>query len=225
MLAELELFVDHYRRGNFSKTETISSILRVLGENVDVALTEQQKEATFDTYLTEILSIQSFADDSAEPRGPAQLQPTQPDLRDDGPDKRAARRSHEPDLSDDGEDGDKPAKRQKLVESEMPWYSPDEDSASGVIHPSSQETRRLLRAYNRDIPKAKFFAKIAPKSPPGIPSSQWERILRGDAIDLNQVLASLHHVIPDEERTGRLGDTEISFGVAEAKKRVWTAAE
>ena len=135
------------------------------------------------------------------------------------------RRSHESDLSDDGEDGDKPTKHQKLIESDMPWYSHDKDSASGVIHSSSQDTHWLLRAYNHNIPKAKFFAKIAPKSPPGIPSSQWERILQGDAVDLNQVLASLHHVIPDEERTGRLGDTEISFGVAEAKKHVCTAAE
>ena len=31
--------------------------------------------------------------------------------------------------------------------------------------------------------------------------------------------------MPDEERTGRLGDTEISFGVSEAKKRVSSASE
>ena len=90
--------------------------------------------------------------------------------------------------------------------------------------------RRLVgyserRAYNRDISKAKFFVKIVPNSPSGIPSSQWERILKGEAIDLNQVFASLHHVIPDEERTGRLGDTEITFGVTEPKKRISTAAE
>ena len=102
LLAELESFVDRYRRGGVSKTETISSILRVLGENIDVSLTEQQKEATFDTYLTEILSIQSFINNSTEPRGPVQLQPTQLDLRGEGPDKRAARRSctlHSPWLS------------------------------------------------------------------------------------------------------------------------------
>ena len=82
-----------------------------------------------------------------------------------------------------------------------------------------------MRAYNLDISKAKFFAKIAPNSPAGIPSSQWERILKGDSVDLNHIFASLHHVVSDDERMGRLGETEITFGVTEAKKRVSTAAE
>ncbi|KAF8803883.1 hypothetical protein BYT27DRAFT_7026491, partial [Phlegmacium glaucopus] len=127
--------------------------------------------------------------------------------------------------SDSGEDEDKSTKRQKLLESDMPWFSTSENPATSVIHPSCQETRRLLRAYNRDISKAKFFAKIAPNSPTGIPSSQWERVFRGDAIDLNQILTSLHHVVADEERKGRLGDTEISLGITEAKKHVRTASE
>ncbi|KAF8812582.1 hypothetical protein BYT27DRAFT_7252098 [Phlegmacium glaucopus] len=56
-------------------------------------------------------------------------------------------------------------------------------------------------------------------------SSQWERIFKGDSVDLNQIFASLHHTVPDEERKGRLGDTEVSFGFPEAKKRVRTASE
>ena len=105
----------------------------------------------------------------------------------------------------------------------MPWYTKPSNSSSG--NPSCEETRRLLRTFNRDIAGSKFLIKVAENSPPGIPSSQWERILKGDAIDLNQIFASLHHTIPDEERTGRLGDTEISFGVSEPKKRISTAAE
>ena len=113
---------------------------------------------------------------------------------------------------------DKSSKRQCLVESDMPWFSSSDTANSSVSNPSCGETRRLLRAYNKDISKAKFFIKISPRSPPGIPSSQWERILRGESVDLNQIFSSLHHVIPDEERTGRLGDAEISFGISEAKK-------
>jgi hypothetical protein len=107
----------------------------------------------------------------------------------------------------------------------MPWFDASNVPSPSYSSASSQETCRLLRAYNRDISKAKFYVKVAPSSPSGIPSSQWERILKGDAVDLNQIFASLHLVVPDEERTGRLGDTEISFGVSEARKRVSTAAE
>ena len=100
----------------------------------------------------------------------------------------------------------------------MPWYEGTGNSPVSHSNPSCEETCRLLRAYNHDITKAKFYVKIAPNSPTGIPSSQWEQIFKGEAVDLNQVFASLHHIIPDEERTGRLGDTEISFGVSEPRK-------
>ena len=65
------------------------------------------------------------------------------------------------------------------------------------------------------------------KTPTGIPSSQWERIFKGEAVDLTQIFLSLHHTVLDEERTGHLGDTvtEIPFGVAEPRKHVSTAAE
>ena len=107
----------------------------------------------------------------------------------------------------------------------MPWYEGTEDSPVGHSNTSCEETCQLLRAYNRDITKAKFYVKIARNSPASIPSSQWERIFKGEAVDLNQVFASLHHVVPDEERTGRLGDTEISFGVSEPWKCISSAAE
>ena len=77
----------------------------------------------------------------------------------------------------------------------MPWFDSTPDDYS---HLSSQETCRLLRAYNRDIAKAKFFVKVAPNSPAGV-FSQWERIL------------SHHRIVVDEVRKDHLGDTEISW--------------
>jgi hypothetical protein len=66
---------------------------------------------------------------------------------------------------------------------------------------------------------------IAHNSPTGIPSSQWERNLKG--IPSISTKSSRHSTIlfPDEERTGRLGDTEITFGVVEPKKCISSAAE
>jgi hypothetical protein len=229
VLSELETAIESFRRGKTAKTTTISEVLRLLGEDVNVSLTPSQKDATFNSYLTEILSIQSTFDESGrvsvEKSGSLDRTANVPEGRDKGKPKRF----HEDAESDSDVDDDKPTKRQKLLESDMPWFTSKDESSSGDSNPSCQETRRLLRAYNRDISKAKFFVKIAPKSPSGIPSSQWERIFKGDAVDLNQFLASLHHVVPDEERTGRLGDTEISFGVPESKKKVrtfmdWAAA-
>ena len=224
-LKKLEEVTESYRGGKTSKTEAISSILRIIGEDADVAFAQPQREAAFDSYLTEILAVPSTHDDSARPE-PSGIRPDdQQGTSGSSVPLPVSRKSKDaPELESDDDEG-KPSKKQRLLESDMPWFTEADESASPYSDPSCQETCRLLRAYNRDISKAKFFVKIAPKSPTGIPSSQWERILKGEAVDLNQIFASLHHVIPDEERTGRLGDTEISFGVSEPRKRISTAAE
>jgi Zinc knuckle len=222
VLQELEDSVNSFRDHKTSKTETISSILRILGEISNVSITQSQKDATFDSYLTEILSIQSARDRANESQSTGESS-TKPNtgISDSNPGRIHDRSESESDDEDDCQS----VKRRKLLESDMPWYSPTNESSPSHSNPSCVETCRLLRAYNHDISKAKFFVRIAPNSPSGIPSSQWERILRGEAVDLNHVFASLHHVVPDEERTGRLGDAEISFGVTEPKKRISTASE
>jgi len=218
LLEKLESIVDRYRKGESSKAEAVTSVVQTLGENAHVTLTEPQKDAALDSYLAELSTIpirsidpNSQSDHERQPISPGKRGPT--------------RRAPDPDSSDDDEGDDKTSKRQKLLESDMPWYVENEQPLQTSLHPSCDETRRLLRTYNHDITKAKFYAKIAPNSPSGIPSSQWERIFKGDAVDLNQIYASLHHVVPDEERTGRLGDAEIVFALAETKKRVRTASE
>jgi hypothetical protein len=224
VLKELELAVDSFRKGEVPKTAALSSVIRILGENSHVTAAGPQKEATFDSYLTEILSIDSTRGDEGRPaRTTEEVHPTS----DRAGTKRGSGKNGDAAESESDDDDDKPTKKQKLLESDLPssWFAAPKKSSSDPSSPSSQETCRLLRIYNIDITKAKFFIKIAPNSPAGIPSSQWERILKGDAVDLNQIFASLHHTIPDEERTGRLGDTEISFGVVEAKKRISTSAE
>ena len=220
VLGNLENAMESFRGRKISKTTAVSTILRILGDASNVSLTQTQKDSTFDSYLSEIQSIDASFGESGDSDEVQQRRESLPQGDDVSP--RGTRKLPEPSDSDDGSEDETASKRQKLSESDMPWFKELPDSLIGLSDPSCEETRRLLRAYNRDITKAKFFVKIARNSPSGIPSSQWERILKGDAVDLNQVFASLHHVIPDEERTGRMGDTEITFGIAEAKKRIST---
>ena len=225
LLRELESSVESFRGGKVSKTDVIADIIRILGQNTYVSITQPQKESTFDSYLTEILSIQSIFDQSNGESGTGGVpQHSSPNLESERH-KEGSKRGRGDTESDDEDDDDGAVRKRKLLESDMPWYIPGESLSTVSSRPSCQETCRLLRSYNRDISRAKFFVKLAPNCPTGIPSSQWERVFKGDAVDLNQVFASLHHVVVDEERTGRLGETEISFGVAEPKKKVRTAAE
>ena len=205
----------------------IAAILGILKENSNVEITQPQKNPTFDSYLTEILAIESARDSLQETGLPddnppisSSNQPTNLSRN-----KHHARSHKESNESDSDDEVDEPTKKPKLLESDMPWFKSSKKLSTSFSDPSCAETCQLLRSYNLDISKAKFFVKIAPRSPPGIPSSQWERILKGDAVDLNQIFSSLHHVVADEERTGCLEEAEITFGIAEPKQCISTAAE
>jgi hypothetical protein len=225
ILRKLESTIETFRSGNATKTSTITSILRILGEDTNVRITQSQKEATFDSYLAEILSIQSSLDESREPDvpGPEHIQHSTESNNIQA--RKNSKRSQDDKDPESDNDKDKPTIKPKLLESDMPWFTQSNIPSTIYSDPSCKETCWLLRSYNRDIAKAKFFVKIAPNSPSGIPSTQWERFLKGESVDLNQIFTSLHHVFPDEERTGRLGDTEIVFGVSKSKKWVTTASE
>ena len=56
-----------FRGGNTTKMNMITSILGILEENTHVSITQSQKEVTFDSYLTKILSIQSTLNGSRDP--------------------------------------------------------------------------------------------------------------------------------------------------------------
>jgi hypothetical protein len=83
-------------------------------------------------------------------------------------------------------------------------------------------TSRILLQFSKDLGGV---LRVANNLPEGIPSSQWDRILRGESIDLNQILSSMHFVQLDEERKGRLGGAEVVFTVAESKRQVKTGSE
>ena len=222
---KLKSTVKNFRNSNSTKMNTITSILAILRENTNVLITQSQKEATFDSYLTEILSIQSTLDESREistPDIPNIQLTTDPN---EISANRNAKNLHDSIEPESDNDEDKPSKKQKLLEHDMPWFTKPDESTIDYCNPSCKEGCQLLQAYNQDISKFKFFIKITSNSPTGIPSSQWECIFRGDAVNLNQIFTSLHHVIPDKERTGCLGDMEIVFGVSESKKQVTTTLE
>jgi len=54
--------------------------------------------------------------------------------------------------------------------------------------------------------------------------SKWEHIFKGEVVDLDKILSSLHCVTVDPERKAHIGDTEICIGGVETKKRVETSS-
>ncbi|KAF8814045.1 hypothetical protein BYT27DRAFT_7250451 [Phlegmacium glaucopus] len=187
LITELELLVEQFRKGSTTKSEAISSIFRILGENSNVTGSKHQKETTFNSYLSKIISFQQPISERSRTESQQSLPKELIPIHKQG----EKRPSQDQDKNKFGEEEDKQLKRQKLFETDMPWFDSNNESTSNLIHPSSQETHWLLRIYHGDIAKSKFYVKIALNSPSGIPSSQWEQIFKGDSVNLNQILASL----------------------------------
>jgi len=55
--------------------------------------------------------------------------------------------------------------------------------------------------------------------------SEWEHIFKGEAIDLDKILSSLHCITVDQERKARMGDNEISIGGTETKRKIESSSE
>src|ERR1700678_1802973 len=95
-------------------------------------------------------------------------------------------------------------------------------------HPSKPQLCQNIQPhqeFNHDIKSTKLFIKLAPGAPRKIPMSEWEHIIKGEAVDLDKILSSLHRVSVDSERKASVGDTEISISGVETKRKVETSSE
>jgi len=116
-------------------------------------------------------------------------------------------------------------KRQRLVQSDMPWYESQSRRELNVQRISCNRTCELLELYGEDLAQSKFLIRTAPYSPEGIQASQWERILRGESLNLDHFLSSIVRTQIDEERKARIGETHLTFTTSEAKRKVRNAAD
>ena len=129
LLQKLESVVEKYRTGGFTKAQAISGILRTLEENTGVALSESQKDAALDSYLAEIASIHSHFTNSDS------QQPTSSDVVPSAK-QSLVRQSARLDGSDDEDDDEQSSKKRRLLESDMPWFTGDNQPSLTSIHPS-----------------------------------------------------------------------------------------
>ena len=219
---KLSSFVSEYRDKRLPKSKAVFNISTLI--DGDDTLSELEKENAINLYIEELNSItfnEEFRHRILSTRKEKEIDRSVNDLLDEISLGARPARDESPEQSDSG--SEPPRKRVKAKESDMGWYDPDEPSYPG--NASCHKTCKLLKTYNNDIAGAKFLVKINRRAPSGIPSSQWERILRGEALDLDHFLSSLHRTSINEEGETRIGNAKISLGVSDTKRHVSTAAD
>jgi len=219
---KLSSFVSEYRDKRLSKSKAVSNISTLI--DGDDSLSELEKENAINLYIEELNSItfnKEFRHHFSSTRKEKEIDRSVNDLLDKISLGARPTRDESPEQSDSG--NEPPRKRVRAKESDMGWYDPNEPSYP--TDPGCLKTCKLLKAYNNNIAGAKFLVKINQRAPSGIPSSQWERILQREALNLDHFLSSLHHTSINEEGETRIRNAKISLGVSDAKRRVSTAAD
>jgi len=235
---DFDLIVESCRRGRTTKSSATKALLESLERLTGVSAYTREK--AFISYLAEINSIER------EPPEPSL--PVRTDVTNSGTDNEAEKLTGEqrqsatqeetdndqlyqilpkrPAFPRDADDEHSPGpKRQRLVQSDMPWHG--WQNGRGVINQvvSCTRTCELLELYGEDITRSKFLIRTTRYSPEGIQASQWERILRGEALNLDNFLSSIVRTQIDEDRKARIGETHLTFSTSEAKRRVRNAAD
>jgi hypothetical protein len=220
----VEQIMENFRGGQSSRFQTLTHVIDELDKWSEGS--DEDREKALNTYLVEINS------DSAFPNG-NQFEPgsaTQPSGSSVIPNPLNKRRHSEVgDLierlsrggCEEEEDESQPGKRH-AKEEDMPWFNP---TVQSTRRDSCVRTCKILQRFSEDLSGVKSLLRVAFNLPEGIPSSQWDRILRGESVDLNQILSSMHYIQLDDERKGRMGNAEVIFTVPEPKRQLRTGAE
>lgn len=137
-----------------------------------------------------------------------------------------------PDDSDSGDslEDEEPSRgrsnrKRRLYESDMPWYRKESEHRVKLQTSECTKSRDIIELLSRDLKASKRWARTSITAPNGFPSSEWDAIFKGEAVDLNNVLSTLHIIRPLRENIGRLGDTEIGITRIEPIRKVKTASD
>ncbi|KDR65496.1 hypothetical protein GALMADRAFT_148640, partial [Galerina marginata CBS 339.88] len=211
----LDSIIDDFRNKQFTKARTIARLTSALGLIPD--RDQPEKETAFTQYLASIESIERLAAEASQ-RGlhasiglggqQAEARPVNEhetfikSLVTD----RSTKRGRESNNSSDNEDivgeDDGPVessnKKIRLFERDMPWYN-RESAARQSANPSCIKTREILIKFAQDYATVKHWITVAHSAPCGFPSVEWENIIKGKPISLDNVLSSLHHISPIKE--------------------------
>ncbi|RDB29605.1 hypothetical protein Hypma_015868 [Hypsizygus marmoreus] len=252
VIREIEVFIERFRSSEISKSDAIIEILSLI-RSTDISTTIQ--DSSFSNYLSTLDSIasQSIEANRRGQHAADGLDQSNGDNRSDrtsGPSgdevaeilgsivaeagSATSSKRHYPSSDDDssssgedfnasGEDGSKSNKK-SISESKMPWHR-RELKARKRASPSCAKTQKLLKYFGRNPGEVKQLIRLSQTAPLGFPSSEWDNIIKGNPINLDVVLSSLHHLGAPKESTGRLGSTEIKFGQNEPTRKVQTSGD
>jgi len=116
-------------------------------------------------------------------------------------------------------------KRKWVYQLQLLWYLAKVEAQSREVDKNRKLTRETLSTIQRDLRFAEQEIRRATSTPQTIPESKWKHIFKGEAINLDVIFSSLHHLAPPKENVGCIGTTEISLGKSDPARKVQTSGD
>ncbi|KAF5382515.1 hypothetical protein D9615_003084 [Tricholomella constricta] len=248
IITDVERLVELYRKSEQTKGSTLASLVRAVESSISPLDTRKNAIINYTALLDDIehqRDVQSARGSAAgtggntgggqdrqpqptpsgNPRFPIPDKPIDDAINDLISSIHAGSDGSQSASESDRQDGEPSGKRKRrLNEKSLPWYD-DEKRARVSSNPSLDKNRRIIALFARDLSKVKRLIGSAQTAPHGFPSSEWDNVIRGNPVNLDVVLSSLHHVSAPKENRGRIGDNEISLGRSDPTRKVETSGQ
>lgn len=205
---QLEKVIAAFRDNELYRIEAINLVSQLL-DGFRPPIEEEAKNRLFDQYLEEINS-------SWKRRGGYSSAPTKVGKRQRSEISDLGRQ----DFGESDDDAPKPTKRSRLQRADMPWIG--KTILEFTQRESNLQTIEILEQFSRseDHNRGKFLISTDSSCPTNVPTVEWDKVLRGEVLSLDHFFTVIHGVGGDEERKGSIGDTTLTFGPAEAKRKI-----
>lgn len=237
--ADCSAIVESFRNGEISRSEALVRLVLVLPSSDDF----QAVGAVLQSYLDQIDSFVR-AQEQARKRGkraqreeeqPVPLPSPRPSHAPSKTRPKSVRSESDSESESSGdEDGDeeeeRPAKRSRRSKVErtiagMPWMV-ERKAKSKLLPKNIRNTQDILFAFSQDPKRVKALLATA-SGRPSMPSSEWDSLINGRAIDLDKVLTSQYSATSDRTERQKIGILEIILprDAAPATRRVKTHSD
>lgn len=218
IVASLESIVQDFRDGKRTESQTLTLLYGTVGEAaVKLDLGPEMAEPLSRPYVQQVLAHIEQTKMAAERGKPIKGDPSEGEAdteRESDPgekNKKRKRKVHNKrrkqrkqattsseSSTDSGSDSDKP-------QSSYAWRFPSLMGAKPTLRPEVIEIRRLIQVYGKNIKKAKRDLRMSVDCP-SLPEKLWTAILQDDAVDFDEIFASINSATIDKEITVEIGE-------------------
>lgn len=125
----------------------------------------------------------------------------------------------------ESDDAEPQGRGKKLRKEDFPWFESTKRFAEEKLTPSMRETRQIIALSRQDVATVSYWAQEAAGAPASFPNTEWNNIIHGRTVDLDNVHATMYLPQLLQENVERVGNVSILVSAVDKSKSIKTAID